>query len=138
MATVDVRPFDDGDARAVARLATAVQWPSLTDPDVVRAVCGAPGATAYVAATEGDVVGWAQALSDGVLQAHLSFLAVHPDHRRRGVARLLVQATFQTTGAKRLDLVTDPAAGAARGLYRSFAHEELSGFRLYPGAREDG
>ena len=36
MSTVDIRPFEDADAEAVARLSTTVQWPSLTDPDVVR------------------------------------------------------------------------------------------------------
>ncbi len=104
--TVDIRPFEDGDAEGVAWLSTIVQWPSLTDPDVVRAVCTAPGATSYVAIADGELVGWAQALGDGVLQSHLSFLAVHPDHRRRGIGRLLVQATFQATGTKRMDLIT--------------------------------
>ena len=37
------------------------------------------------------------------------FLAVHPDHRRRGIARLLTVATFQATGAARMDLITDEA-----------------------------
>ena len=69
MSTVDIRPFEDGDAEGIARLSTTVQWPSLTDPDVVRRVCTAPGASAYVADHEGEVVGWAQALGDGVLQS---------------------------------------------------------------------
>ena len=60
------------------------------------------------------MVGWAQALGDGVLQSHLSFVAVHPDHRRRGIARLLVVATFQATGTKRMDLITDSADGVLR------------------------
>lgn len=130
MPTVEIRPFEDGDAAGVARLATAVQWPSLTDPDVVRRICTAPGSSAYVAAEGGEVVGWAQALGDGVLQSHLSFVAVHPGHRRRGIARLLVVATFQATGAKRMDLVTD----THRSLYESFEHKQMTGFRIYPGA----
>ncbi len=133
MATVAVRPFEEADARAVARLATAVQWPSLTDPEVVRRVCTAPGAHASVAVTGGEVVGWAQVLSDGVLQAHLSFLAVHPDHRRRGIARLLVLATFQAAGAKRMDLITD----SAEEFYESFAHRRMTGYRIYPGLDPD-
>jgi ribosomal protein S18 acetylase RimI-like enzyme len=128
--TVDIRPFEDGDAEAIARLSTTVQWPSLTDPDVVRRVCTAPGASAYVADHEGDLVGWAQALGDGVLQSHLGFVAVHPDHRHRGIARLLVVATFQDTATKRMDLITD----SAEGFYESFAHKRMSGFRIYPGA----
>jgi ribosomal protein S18 acetylase RimI-like enzyme len=128
--TVDVRPFEDGDEAGIARLATTVQWPSLTDPAVVERVCTAPGSVAYVAEVGGRVVGFAQALGDGVLQSHLSFLAVHPDHRRRGIARLLTTATFQATGTKRMDLVTD----AAQEFYHTFPHKRLRGFRIYPGA----
>ena len=133
MGTVDIRPFSDAadaDAVRIARLSTTVQWPSLTDPEVVRRVCTAPGAAAYVAVEGDTLVGWAQALGDGVLQAHLSFVAVHPAHRRRGIARLLVVATFQATRTKRMDLITD----SADGFYESFAHKRMSGFRIYPGA----
>ncbi len=128
--TVDVRPFEDGDADGVARLAATVQWPSLTDPDVVRRVCSAPGSAAYVAVADGGLVGWAQALGDGVLQSHLSFLAVHPDHRRHGIGRLLTIAVFQATHTLRMDLVTDDATA----FYETFAHKRLHGYRLYPGA----
>jgi ribosomal protein S18 acetylase RimI-like enzyme len=132
MATVDIRPYEPGDAADIARLATTVQWPSLTDASVVEQVCTAPGAVAYVAEQQGEVVGWAQAMGDGVLQSHLGFVAVHPDHRRRGIARLLVVATFQATGTKRMDLITD----TAEEFYAGFAHRRMSGFRVYPGASE--
>lgn len=75
-------------------------------------------------------VGWAQALGDGVLQSHLSFLAVHPDHRRRGIARLLTVATFQATGTLRMDLITDDA----EAFYETFEYRRMHGFRIYPGA----
>lgn len=130
MSSVEIVPFEDDHARGIARLATTVQWPSLTDPAVVRRVCTAPGSSAYTALVDGQVVGFAQALGDGVLQSHLSFLAVHPDHRRRGIGRLLTVATFQATGTKRMDLITD----RAEGLYESFEHKRMSGFRIYPGA----
>ncbi|MGN6130851.1 MAG: GNAT family N-acetyltransferase [Nocardioidaceae bacterium] len=128
--TVEIRPFEAADADGIARLSTTVQWPSLTDPDVVRQVCTAPGSSAYVAVDGSRVVGWAQALGDGVLQSHLSFLAVHPDHRRRGIARLLAVATFQATGTVRMDLITDDADA----FYETFTHKRMSGYRLYPGA----
>lgn len=131
MGTIDVRPFESADAEAIARLSTTVQWPSLTDPDVVRRVCAAPGAVAYVAEHEGAVIGWAQAMGDGVLQSHLGFVAVHPDHRGRGIARLLVVAAFQATRTLRMDLVT---SADADGFYEAFAHTRMSGFRIYPGA----
>jgi ribosomal protein S18 acetylase RimI-like enzyme len=143
VATVDIRPFEEEDAAAIARLSSIVEWPSLTDPEVVRRMCTAPGSVAYVAEQDGgqdggpdggqdggQLVGWAQALGDGVLQSHLGFVAVHPDHRRRGIGRLLVVATFQATRTKRMDLITD----VAQGFYATFAHKRMSGFRIYPGA----
>jgi ribosomal protein S18 acetylase RimI-like enzyme len=130
MESVEIVPFEDGHAAGIARLSTTVQWPSLTDPETVRRVCTAPGSSAYVAVWRGDVVGWAQALGDGVLQSHLSFVAVHPDHRRRGIARLLTVATFQSTHTLRMDLITD----GATGFYASFEHKRMAGFRIYPGA----
>ena len=131
MSVVDIVPFESGHADGIARLATTVQWPSLTDPDVVRRVFAAPGSAAYTALVDGEVVGFAQALGDGVLQSHLSFLAVHPDQRRRGIARLLTVATFQATGTKRMDLITPDDAD---GFYESFEHTRMTGFRIYPGA----
>ncbi len=131
MSSVDIVPFEDGQAAGIARLATTVQWPSLTDPHVVRRVFAAPGSSAYTALVDGEVVGFAQALGDGVLQSHLSFLAVHPDHRGRGIARLLTVATFQATGTKRMDLITPEDAD---GFYESFEHTRMTGFRIYPGA----
>jgi len=130
MSSVEIVPFEDAHARGVARLCTTVQWPSLTDPAVVRRVFTAPGSSAYTALLDDQVVGFAQALGDGVLQSHMSFLAVHPDHRRRGIARLLTVATFQATGTKRMDLITDDADE----LYEGFEHKRMSGYRIYPGA----
>jgi ribosomal protein S18 acetylase RimI-like enzyme len=130
MNVVDIVPFEDGHADGIAGLATTVQWPSLTDPDVVRRVFAAPGSSAYTALVDSQVVGFAQALGDGALQSHLSFLAVHPDHRGRGIARLLTVATFQATGTKRMDLITPDEAGA---FYETFEHRQMRGYRIYPG-----
>lgn len=127
---MEIRPFEDGDAAGIARLSTTIQWPSLTDPAVVRRVCTAPGSSAYVAIDDGQLVGWAQALGDGVLQSHLSFLAVQPGHRRRGIGRLLTVATFQATGTVRMDLITDDADA----FYETFEHKRMDGYRIYPGA----
>ncbi|HET6627084.1 MAG TPA: GNAT family N-acetyltransferase [Nocardioidaceae bacterium] len=129
MSSVEIVPFEDAHAEGIARLSTTVQWPSLTDAEVVRQVCTAPGSSSYVAVQDGTVVGWAQALGDGVLQSHLGFVAVHPDHRLRGIARLLTVATFQATGTKRMDLITD----SAPEFYEAFEHKPMHGFRIYPG-----
>lgn len=130
MSSVEIVPFEAEHAAGIARLCTTVQWPSLSDAGIVLEVCTAPGSSAYTAVLDEDVVGFAQALGDGVLQSHLSFLAVHPDHRRRGIARLLTVATFQATHTKRMDLITDDA----EGFYESFEHKTMAGYRIYPGA----
>ena len=131
VSAVQIVPFEDGHADGIARLSPdrAVAVADVR-PDTVRAVCTAPGSSAYVALVDGEVVGWAQALGDGVLQSHLSFVAVHPDHRGRGIARLLTVATFQATHTLRMDLITD----SAEGFYETFTHRRMHGFRIYPGA----
>jgi ribosomal protein S18 acetylase RimI-like enzyme len=121
-------PFTVDHADGVAAVAAAVGWPSLTDVSMVAAVFTAPGATAAVALEDATVVGFAQALSDGHLQAHLSFLAVMPTHRRRGIARELTRMVFSATGAQRMDLITDEADD----FYQSLTHKEMSGYRIYP------
>ena len=78
---------------------------------------------------DGQLVGFAQACGDGVMQSFLSQLAVAPAWRRRGVARRLVDEVFVASGTSRMDLLTDDA----HGFYRSFVHQEKSGFRIYPG-----
>lgn len=130
MSSVEILPFEPEHAAGIAELCREVGWPSLKESSTVLAVCTAPGSTAYVALEDGSVVGWAQALGDGVLQSHLSFLAVAPSHRRRGIARLLTVATFQSTHTLRMDLITD----SAEGFYESFEHKTMAGYRIYPGA----
>lgn len=130
MSSVEIVPFEDAHAPGIARLCALIPWPSLTDPATVLRVCTAAGSSAYIAVLEEEVVGFAQALGDGVLQSHLSFLAVHPDHRRRGIARLLTVATFQATHTVRMDLITDEA----NPFYESFTHKPMAGYRIYPGA----
>lgn len=130
MSAVEIVPFEPAHAAGVADLCREIGWPSLKEEETVLAVCAAPGSTAYVALDDDTVVGWAQALGDGVLQSHMSFLAVAPSHRRRGIARLLTVATFQSTHTLRMDLITD----SADGFYESFEHKQMTGYRIYPGA----
>ena len=131
MSSVEIVPFEDRHAPGIARLCT----------DRAVAVADRPGDRAgglhgaglrrrtSPSSTTRSSAG-PQALGDGVLQSHLSFVAVHPDHRRRGIARLLTVATFQATHTVRMDLITD----AAEPFYEAFEHRRMHGFRIYPGA----
>lgn len=87
-----------------------------------------PGVTTSVARAGTQVVGFAQVLSDGVVNGYLAQVGVLAPFRRRGIARRLIVAAFEQSGAQRLDLVTDDA----QAFSRSFAHQEKPGYRVYP------
>jgi GNAT superfamily N-acetyltransferase len=96
-----------------------------------RALRG-PGAVSLVALREGELLGFAHAITDGAFQAFLSLLLVHPDARREGIGRQLVAVALERSGAARLDLLSYEEASS---LYASFRHERFSGspgFRIYP------
>lgn len=55
-------------------------------------------------------------------EAHLRMLGVHPDHRRRGIGRLLLEACIEEArraGKTRFTLNTHPRMRAARRMYES-------------------
>jgi ribosomal protein S18 acetylase RimI-like enzyme len=127
MATV--RPFAPDDLDGVIALCEAEGWPSFPD-DPARALRAltAPGVTTVVATAGATVIGFAQLLSDGEIQAHLSLIAVSPGHRRKGVALALLKDALARAGGVRIDLVTD----SAPDFYQALPHRRLDGFRIYP------
>ncbi|GAB3927833.1 hypothetical protein GCM10011575_10890 [Microlunatus endophyticus] len=126
---VQIIPFGPGLAEGVAAACSELGWPSYADPDVAARGCSAPGVTTRVALADQAVVGFAQVLSDGVVQAYLAQIGVLEPWRRQGIATKLIEAAFGACGAQRVDLLTDDA----QGFYRSFDHKEKAGFRIYPG-----
>lgn len=91
----------------------------------------APGVWTVVAVIGDELVGFAQMQRDGVIQAHLSLIAVDGSVRGQGIGRRLVEEAFRRSGGTRVDLLSDTAAE----FYRRFSHRELPGFRIYPSAR---
>ncbi len=77
----------------------------------------------------GAVVGFAEMLSDGELQAYLASMVVDAERRGEGIGRRLVEEVLRLAGGERVDLLSEDAAV---GFYRSFPHREAPGFRLYP------
>ena len=114
----------------IVALCEAESWPSFpADHERAHAVLTAPGVTSVVALEGAEVIGFAYLQSDGHIQAHLSELAVSADHRRKGIARALLEYAMPLTGAQRIDLVTD----TADAFYASLPHRTFTGFRIYPG-----
>jgi ribosomal protein S18 acetylase RimI-like enzyme len=128
-------PYARDHLAGVLQLCEAEGWPSLpADPERAARALAAPGVVTIVAVDGGDVVGFAQLLTDGEIQAYLCNLAVASSLRRRGIGRRLVEEAFARSGAQRIDLLAvDESADFYR---RRFDHRALPGFRIYPpGAR---
>ena len=89
--------------------------------------------TVLVAVTAGAVVGTATLELEGRIEptragplardeAHERMVGVHPDHRRRGIARRLMLQCIDVSrqrGKVRLTLETTPVMSAAQALYRA-------------------
>lgn len=62
------------------------------------------------AVAEGRVVGYINAISDGVLNAFIPWLEVHPDYQNRGVgAELVRRMVAELDGMYAIDLMCDPS-----------------------------
>ena len=131
---MDYVAFAEEHLPGVLRLCRAEGWPSLpADPERAVRALTAPGVVAVVAVEDGEVVGFAQMLTDGEVQAYLCEVAVRRDARGRGIGRKLIEEAFLRSGAQRVDLL---AGVESEGFYRSFAHRALPGYRIYPGSGE--
>jgi ribosomal protein S18 acetylase RimI-like enzyme len=103
--------------------------PSATDTvDDVRRVMTAGTACLLVAEVDGQVVGSIIGAFDG-WRGNLYRLAVHPDHRRRGIARALVvevERWLREQGAKRITALVESDHSDALGFW------EAAGYALDP------
>lgn len=130
---MEFRRFSSSDLPGLLRLCEQEKWPSFPeDPARANRALTAPGVTTMVAIEDDRLVGFAQLLSDGEIQAHLSLIAVDSAYRRRGIARELIVSALREAGGLRVDLITD----SAEEFYASFPHFRLAGFRLYPNYRK--
>lgn len=107
-----------------------LSWASYSDAGMVRRAFLAPGAVTWVARHGDRIIGLVHLMTDGLVQAHLSLVGVHPQFRRQGIGEQLIREAFQVCGAKWLDLA---AEDGSEDFYRTFVHKERIGFRLYPG-----
>ena len=92
----DVKPYDRTYLSGILALCIAEGWMSFAaDADRADRVLTAPGVTTAVAVDgaggSGEVVGFAQMLSDGEIQAYLANLLVAEPRRGQGIARSLLE-----------------------------------------------
>lgn len=126
-----VRPYDRTYLAGILVLCVAEGWMSFAaDPDRAHRALTAPGVTAAVALDEaGGVVGFAQLLSDGAIQAYLANLLVAAPRRGQGIARALLEDVHARGGGERVSLLSEEGA---TGFYASLTHQRKPGFRIYP------
>ena len=126
-----VRPYDRTHLAGILVLCVAEGWMSFAaDPDRAHRVLPAPGVTTAVALDdEGDIVGFAQLLSDGEIQAYLANLLVAAPRRGQGIARALRENVHARAGGERVSLLSEEGA---TGFYESLTHQRKPGFRIYP------
>jgi len=127
---MEIVPFEERHLAGVVTLCRAEGWPSFgNDPALAQRALTAPGVATVVAIADGEVVGFAEGQGDGVLQGHLSLIAVRSNQRRKGIARALIAELFRRMGVHRMDLITESNEAA---FYEALPHREMRGFRIYP------
>lgn len=127
---LDYLRFQPAHLDGVLHLCVQEGWPSLpADQQRAVRVLTAPGVTTVVAVDGDVVIGFAQIMSDGEIQAYLATIAVDPSRRGQGIGRSLVRQGLRLAGGERIDLLSEDDATA---FYGSFPHFEKLGFRLYP------
>lgn len=94
-------------------------------PDTIRTQLDKPDSQSIVALDEGMVVGYLafeQILDEGSIIE----VAVHPDHRRRGIARELIQAVTNDNSLKEIFLEVRDSNAPAITLYESLGFARIA------------
>lgn len=85
-------------------------WPSAPDPEThLELLHGSDHVVLAVRDEDQSVVGFATAISDGVLAAYIPFLEVLPDYRGRGIGSELIRILLTEIGdVYMVDAMVDP------------------------------
>lgn len=68
----------------------------------------------------------------------IASIGVHPDYRRRGIGRILLEACEQELATPKYRLVLRPSNLGAKNLYQNAGYREVDLWRKYYADREDG
>jgi predicted N-acetyltransferase YhbS len=119
-----VTQLERANLAGVIALFAAQRWSYAQDEQQTWRALTAPGSLTLVALAGAQVVGVAQLLSDGEIQALLSVLLVDQQHRRQGVARRLVEQARARTNGLRIEVIS-----CADPFYEALGFRPVSAFR---------
>ena len=97
------------------RLRAYCGWRSIPEADVEDAL--RKSLVTFRVDSDGDLIGFARIIGDGIINIYIQDMIVHPDHRRRGIANQLVSACLQWA--------SEEAPNAAIGLMAAKGVEPL-------------
>lgn len=121
---VHVAPERPRDVDEVVSLYASVGWTAYTDHPGTLAAAVAGSTHVVTARSDGRLVGLARVVSDGASICYLQDVLVHPDLRRSGVGRRLVQAVLAPyEHVRQKVLLTDDEPGQ-RAFYESLGYRE--------------
>ncbi len=127
---VEVRLVPDWDPGAVISLYRAAGWwREEWDPSGISPLIR--GSTVFVVAVEretGRTVGMGRIISDGVSDGYIQDLVVHPEFRRSGVGRRIVEVLVSWAEEAGLLWVGVIAEPGAEGFYRSLGFGLMEGY----------
>jgi len=131
MRAVEVRAFEDGDRAGVVALWNLVfpdDPPHNAPEGVIDRKCAVQRELFLVAVAGGEIVGTVLGGYDG-FRGWLYHMAVHPQRRRRGVGRRLIEvleALLRERGCPKLNLQVRAGNDGARAFYEAlgFAFED--------------
>ncbi len=106
-------------------LLAAVKWRPLEQGDLALAAALEASWNVTARTSDGQLVGLARVLDDGVLYASVWDVIVHPERQRGGIGRALLAAVLEQTAGRRLVSLVSTTAGEA--LYRSAGFAETDG-----------
>ena len=128
-----LRPATPQDVPVLAALETRLFGPDAWSEPAVMGEVEGPGRHAVVAVEGDEVVGFAVTLGSDDL-ADLQRIAVHPDHQRQGIARMLldeVLAQAAGSGANRVLLEVSASNAPALAFYAASDFVEIDRRRRY-------
>jgi GNAT superfamily N-acetyltransferase len=123
--SLTMRRADRVTAAEYRTLLASVGWRPVAQPDADLEAALASSWNVTARTPDGQLVGLARVLDDGLLYASIWDILVVPERQRRGIGRALLSAVLdQTAGRLLLSLIATPAGEA---LYRSVGFAETDG-----------